>query len=664
MSCEEDKIVFKENKQKIGFRDNSIKLAFKDSPFYLKFDEQGDIIGTGERLADEDEGFLLVAYDSKPAYDFNVISKNYDPITIQYVEEEADLSLENYGVFSENGTKLIVADDNGIGTLAEIKEYSLSTPWRPNSATLINTFIPSQVTDVSDDHLVHVMIGGDNNDTLYVTYQEDTGIGTGNVTLIRYSLTSPYDLSSPTQQETEDVERSDNDGFPFYSDFKFNNDGTKAYSTPTDNDDTGLIYQYNLSLAWIFSSRSQEEVILKEEIPVTAGSGRVFAFLGDGTSLLINAGDPGAIKLDLDTAYDISSLNKIITKDPFSPESPQLRSLILTSLTSSFPSDPSYISLDEKIRELTEISVDINIYSLVDLKEFNLYITPEFQSEEFVETISATETSYIFTNLDTDKNYTLKVEAVDLDDSVVMQDSISTSTASDQLAFSEDSKTETSVTLSWTEDYHKINGYNLFVDGVQHNVGEISIAAAESGYLIDGLSAGTSYNISVEALDDQGSVLFTDSTGVSTLDQILNSLDDDFESYALGEVPTGWSQTSGSDRGWIVTDQRNNGGTQSFASDPNTTDDETAAIEVTIDLAAQNTLSFDYMASTEPGFDFLRFYIDGNLELEADNDTIWRQYSELISAGQHTLRFEFVKDGSIGSLDDRCYIDNILTTPT
>lgn len=618
-----------------------LKLHDQRIAAHLQFCYETAIVGAGERLADEDEGFLLVAYDSKPAFDMTVISKNYDINTLQYVEEYAPNPVFNEIQFNEDGTLLVGCSFNGLGELASITLHSLSTPWRFNSATQIGEFVPSQITDTVNDDIQYVKIVGS---TMYAEFGG---------TVYKYNLTADWDISSPSEVAT--------DGAFSFGDIKFNDDGTKAFTASGPNADD-IVVEYALSTPYDLFSRTLTTRITESTIPVV-GSKLSLAIVESGTKILVNCGDPGAILFTLGTAYDLTSLTSTVSKDPFTGQSPQLRSLFATPLTNSFPSDPSYVDLDNAVRGLNQIAVDIQVYSLSNLKEFKMYYTPSGGGETFVEAIPATSTDYTFTGLNSGTDYTLKIEAIDLNDNVVVQGTLASSTFSEELVFSEDSKTETSVTLSWTEDNDNVNGYNLLVDGNQDNGAEISIATAEGGYLIDGLSAGTSYSITVEALDINDNIIFTDTTSITTLTQVLTSLNEDFEGLALGQVPAGWSQSAGSDFGWIVTDQRASGGTKSLGSDPNNGDNQTAAIEVTIDLAAQNTLNFDYRASTEPGFDFMYFYIDGVQQLAADNDTIWRNYNELISAGQHTLKWEFVKDGSIGSLDDRCYIDNVITTP-
>lgn len=73
-----------------------------------------------------------------------------------------------------------------------------------------------------------------------------------------------------------------------------------------------------------------------------------------------------------------------------------------------------------------------------------------------------------------------------------------------------------------------------------------------------------------------------------------------------------------------------------------------------------STFSFYYKVSSESGFDFLRFYIDGVQQGEWSGDVNWAQFSTTLTAGSHTLTWTYSKDGSsIGGLD-KAFLDNII----
>lgn len=71
-------------------------------------------------------------------------------------------------------------------------------------------------------------------------------------------------------------------------------------------------------------------------------------------------------------------------------------------------------------------------------------------------------------------------------------------------------------------------------------------------------------------------------------------------------------------------------------------------------------LSFHYKVSSESGWDFLRFYIDGIQQGEWSGDVNWTQFSAPLTAGAHTLTWTYSKDSSSTSGDDKAYLDNII----
>ncbi|MFV8750311.1 hypothetical protein ACNOYE_07150 [Nannocystaceae bacterium ST9] len=93
-------------------------------------------------------------------------------------------------------------------------------------------------------------------------------------------------------------------------------------------------------------------------------------------------------------------------------------------------------------------------------------------------------------------------------------------------------------------------------------------------------------------------------------------------------------------------------------------DSQTSVMEVTLNYVNPGTVQFWYRISTESGWDFLRFYIDGVQQPGAWSGIIgWTQSPAFnIAAGNHTLRWSYVKDGSVSSNSDSVWVDDIVTT--
>jgi len=75
-------------------------------------------------------------------------------------------------------------------------------------------------------------------------------------------------------------------------------------------------------------------------------------------------------------------------------------------------------------------------------------------------------------------------------------------------------------------------------------------------------------------------------------------------------------------------------------------------------LGAAGTVSFYRRTSSEAGYDFLKFYIDGVVPSggQWSGETAWGQVSFALAAGSHTLKWEYSKDGSGTSGSDTAWV--------
>ncbi|MBU8870996.1 MAG: fibronectin type III domain-containing protein, partial [Gemmatimonadales bacterium] len=91
--------------------------------------------------------------------------------------------------------------------------------------------------------------------------------------------------------------------------------------------------------------------------------------------------------------------------------------------------------------------------------------------------------------------------------------------------------------------------------------------------------------------------------------------------------------------------------------------DQECYVEFTTDeLFAGEDIDFRYKISSESSHDYLRFYIDGELEWSQSGDYSWSSRTEWIPAGEHVLRWAFEKDDydyTANTGDDTAWIDLI-----
>ena len=71
-------------------------------------------------------------------------------------------------------------------------------------------------------------------------------------------------------------------------------------------------------------------------------------------------------------------------------------------------------------------------------------------------------------------------------------------------------------------------------------------------------------------------------------------------------------------------------------------------------------LSFWYQVSSESGYDFFNFYVDGDRKIHASGTSGgWSEYTETLSPGTYELKWEYTKDGSLSHGSDCAWIDDL-----
>lgn len=89
-------------------------------------------------------------------------------------------------------------------------------------------------------------------------------------------------------------------------------------------------------------------------------------------------------------------------------------------------------------------------------------------------------------------------------------------------------------------------------------------------------------------------------------------------------------------------------------------DNEVSELSLVIHTFADDSVSFWYRTDSEQSWDFLRFYIDGNLMGEWSGTAMpWTYAAFPVTAGTHTLRFTYEKDTYYSSGADAVWLDNI-----
>ncbi len=138
-------------------------------------------------------------------------------------------------------------------------------------------------------------------------------------------------------------------------------------------------------------------------------------------------------------------------------------------------------------------------------------------------------------------------------------------------------------------------------------------------------------------------------------EKLLGTLAEDFENGTLENL----SWTNDAETPWYVDNSESYEGDFSLRSG-NIGDNQATEISITIENFNEQNISFYYKVSSEEYWDYLSFYIDGNLMLQADGETGWRYAEFSIPTGTHTYTWEYNKDMFSESGSDCVWIDNIV----
>lgn len=125
----------------------------------------------------------------------------------------------------------------------------------------------------------------------------------------------------------------------------------------------------------------------------------------------------------------------------------------------------------------------------------------------------------------------------------------------------------------------------------------------------------------------------------------------DFTSYA-------WENSGEAE--WEVTEATVYEGDYAAASG-DIDDEEESVLSITgTVLNTPDTISFYRKVSSEDGYDYLEFHIDGNKVDEWSGNEDWEQVAYEVSEGEHTFEWKYTKDYSQDGGEDKGWIDNII----
>jgi len=127
----------------------------------------------------------------------------------------------------------------------------------------------------------------------------------------------------------------------------------------------------------------------------------------------------------------------------------------------------------------------------------------------------------------------------------------------------------------------------------------------------------------------------------------------DFNKYS-------WQNSGNND--WVITDVEPYEGTY-CAQSGNIGHNQESSLSISYYVSFDDKISFFVKTSTEGGYDYLKFYIDGSVKDSWSGIADWTEVEYDVTEGEHTFKWEYKKDGSATGGEDAVWVDYI-TLPT
>jgi hypothetical protein len=139
---------------------------------------------------------------------------------------------------------------------------------------------------------------------------------------------------------------------------------------------------------------------------------------------------------------------------------------------------------------------------------------------------------------------------------------------------------------------------------------------------------------------------------------LVGEIIEGFESADFTSLP--WTMSGSAD--WTIVSTNPYEGSY-CARSGDITHYQNSQMSVTLDVATAGTISFQYKVSSEGGYDYLQFFIDGGLKDEWAGEAGWSEASFAVLPGTRTFTWKYFKDSYVTEGQDCGWIDYIVFPP-
>jgi len=192
-----------------------------------------------------------------------------------------------------------------------------------------------------------------------------------------------------------------------------------------------------------------------------------------------------------------------------------------------------------------------------------------------------------------------------------------------------------------------------------------NITVNSATYTIDSLAAGQTvdaiFNITVSPnapINSQVSLNYSIASGLYNAQKLFTKkiglIVEDFET---GDF-THFTWIQGGTQPWTITNVLPYEGVYS-AKSGTISNSQNTTLSLQINVTAADSISFYYKTSSESGWDYLKFYIDNTNIGQWSGETPWSRTAYPVTAGNHTFKWEYMKDNSVSNGSDCAWLDFI-----
>ncbi len=198
-------------------------------------------------------------------------------------------------------------------------------------------------------------------------------------------------------------------------------------------------------------------------------------------------------------------------------------------------------------------------------------------------------------------------------------------------------------------------GNNLVFENVEYTIDELSPEGETQAVFAVTVSESAPIGSSEAITIDLESGVFTDTKDfVITIGLIV-------EDWETGDFSQ-FDWTFGGSGDWFISDEDPYEGaycSKSGAIGDNTSTD----LIIEYEVGSDGTISFYKKVSSESNYDYLRFYIDGSEKGSWSGEEAWSMEEYDVTAGVHTFKWSYIKDGNTIGGSDAAFVDFIVFPP-